>query len=440
MTEYLKERIKWSLDESRIPDYWLNLAATVKDEYPLPLDSNLESQSTVDSLSKLYTTECARIELLEGDYGVKREISIPGEVFDKYLTYRATPLVRARGLERVLQYSGKILFKSEGSNPGGSHKPNTAFAQAFYAKQQGLRGVVTDTGAGQWGTSLAMAAQSFGLDCIVFMTQSSYRDKPYRRYMMKLAGATVYPSPSEITVRGRELLVDDPNHVGSLGIGMGEAMEYAQTQGEYRLALGCMAYHASMHQTIIGLELEQQIELAEIEPDILVGCVGGGSNLMGFAAPFLERKLLGANGPKIIAAESANAPSLTRGTYRYDHADAFEFTPRYKMFTLGHEFIPPRIHAGGLRYHGKAAILSLLVAKRLIDAMDISQSEAFDAGRMFFLTEGVLPAPESSHAIAAVISIVENAKERGESPTIVFSLSGNGYLDLQGYATQLNLS
>ena len=439
MTAFIRERFQWNLDQQDIPDYWLNLALAVKDDYPLPLNSQTDSIATVESLAKLYTSECAHIELLEGDYGRKREISIPSEIFDKYLTYRNTPFVRARGLENHLKYDGKIFFKSEANNPGGSHKPNTALAQAYYAKQQGLRGVVTDTGAGQWGTSLAMAAHSFGLDCIVFMTQSSYKDKPYRRYMMQLAGGTVYPSPSQITNRGRELLADDPEHVGSLGIGMGEAMEFAQTDGEYRLALGCMAYHASMHQTIIGLELERQIELAQIEPDILVGCVGGGSNLIGFAAPFLERKVKTGLGPKIIAAESSNAPVLTQGTYRYDHADAFEYTPRFKMFTLGHDFVPPRIHAGGLRYHGKATILSVMAEKGLIEAVDIDQPDAFDAGKAFFLAEGVLPAPESSHAIAAVFSIVKSAQESGESPTIIFSLCGNGYLDLQGYANQLNL-
>lgn len=439
MTNVLRERSRWHLDQTTLPDYWLNLATAVKDEYPLPLESKSDIQATVESLSRLYTLECARIEMLDGEYGTDKEISIPGDVFDHYLSYRSTPLARAKRFEKLLQYPGKIFYKSEGGNPGGSHKPNTAFAQAYYAKAQGLRGVVTDTGAGQWGTSLAMAAKSFGLDCIVFMTQSSYRDKPYRRYMMELAGATVYPSPSEITTRGRELLASDPEHVGSLGIGMGEAMEYARKKDECRLALGCMAYHASLHQTIIGLELVRQVELAGVEPDILVGCVGGGSNLIGFAAPYLDARLGGADAPRVVAAESANAPSLTRGTYRYDHADTFEYTPRYKMFTLGHDFVPPRIHAGGLRYHGKAAILSLLAVKGLVDAVDVDQAEAFHAGRQFFLAEGVLPAPESSHAIAAVMSIVEAAKERGEKPTIMFSLSGNGYLDLQGYATQLDL-
>lgn len=439
MANFLRERRRWHLDQGMLPDYWLNLAVAVKDEYPLPLESKMDSQATVESLSRLYTLECARIEMLDGEYGVNKEISIPGEVFDHYLSYRSTPLVRAKGLEKQLQYPGKIFYKSEGGNPGGSHKPNTAFAQAYYAKSQGLRGVVTDTGAGQWGTSLAMAASSFGLDCTVFMTQSSYRDKPYRRYMMKLAGATVYPSPSEITARGRDLLASDPEHVGSLGIGMGEAMEFAQTKDEYRLALGCMAYHASMHQTIIGLELVLQVEMVGVEPDVLVGCVGGGSNLIGFAAPYLDKRISGAAGPRIVAAESANAPSLTRGTYRYDHADTFEYTPRYMMFTLGHDFVPPRIHAGGLRYHGKATILSLLAAKGLIEAVDVEQSDAFDAGRRFFLAEGVLPAPESSHAIAAVIKVATEAMERRETPTIIFSLSGNGYLDLQGYSTQLGL-
>lgn len=433
-----KDRNMWFLNETELPNYWLNIAICVKDEYPLPLNSTSESLATIESLAKLYTLECARIELLDGDYGIKREISIPGEVFDHYLTYRCnSPLIRATGLEKLLQYRGKIFFKTEANNPGGSHKPNTALAQAFYAKQQGLRGVVTDTGAGQWGTSLAMAARSFGLECIVFMTKSSYDDKPYRRYMMQLAGATVYPSPSNITEHGRQLLAEDPEHAGSLGIGMGEAMEYAQTQDKYRLALGCMAYHASLHQTIIGLELVRQIELAGIDPDILVGCVGGGSNLMGVAAPFLEKKLLGKIGPKIVAAESANAPALTQGTFRYDHADAFEFTPRFKMFTLGHEFVPPRIHAGGLRYHGKATILSLLAAKGLIDTIDVDQPSAFSAGHMFFLSQGILPAPESAHAISAVISLVKVAQEKEETPTIIFLLSGNGYLDLKGYANQL---
>jgi tryptophan synthase beta chain len=430
---------QWNIDQNNLPDYWLNLAALVKADYPLPFESKIEAQASIETLANLYTNECARIEILDAEYGNSREISIPGEVFDRYLTYRATPLNRASELEKTLQYTGKIFYKSEGGNPGGSHKPNTAFAQAFYAKQQGLRGVVTDTGAGQWGTSLAMAAQSFGLECIVFMTQSSYRDKPYRRYMMQLAGATVYPSPSNITERGRELLAEDPDHVGSLGIGMGEAMEYAQREGEYRLALGCMAYHASMHQTIVGLELMQQIELADIEPDILVGCVGGGSSLMGFSAPFLEKKIRGEKAPRIIAAESSNAPVLTHGKFRYDHADTFEYTPRFKMYTLGHEFVPPRIHAGGLRYHGKATILSVMAEKGFIEAVDISQESAFAAGRKFFLSEGFLPAPESSHAIAAVIALVEKEKEKGKSPTIVLSISGNGYLDLQGYAQQLNL-
>ncbi|MGD9588746.1 MAG: TrpB-like pyridoxal phosphate-dependent enzyme [Pyrinomonadaceae bacterium] len=435
----MKNQKRWNIESANLPDYWLNLASLVKDEYPLPLESHSDSAATIETLSGLYSAECARVELLDGKYGTEREISIPGEVFDRYLSYRATPLVRATEFEKYLQYDGQIYYKSEGSNPGGSHKPNTAFAQAYYAKQQGLRGVVTDTGAGQWGTSLAMAAHTFGLECIVFMTQSSYRDKPYRRYMMQLAEAEVYPSPSSLTERGRGLLAEDPNHVGSLGIGMGEAMEYAQMRGDYRLALGCMAYHASMHQTIVGLELIQQIDEAEIEPDIIVGCVGGGSSLVGFSAPFLEKKIKGLESPRIVAAESSNAPSLTKGEFRYDHADTFEYTPKFKMYTLGHEFVPPRIHAGGLRYHGKATILSLMAEKGYVEAMDITQEDAFRAGKTFFLVEGLLPAPESSHAISAVTTVVKEAQTAGKAPTIVMSITGNGYLDLQGYATQLNL-
>lgn len=423
-----------------MPDYWLNIAATVSADYPLPRNPVSESSSTVESLSELYTTECARIEMLDAEYSSELRISIPGAILDRYANYRPTPLFRARRLELALQYTGEIYCKAESANPGGSHKPNTAFAQAYYAAQQGLHGVVTDTGAGQWGTALALAAQSFGLECVVFMTQSSYRDKPYRRAMMELAGAQVHSSPSVLTAKGQQMLDADPDHVGSLGIGMGEAVEYARTKPSYRLALGCMAYHASLHQSIIGLEAELQFAAADIKPDVLVACVGGGSNLIGFAAPYIQGKLLGKDQPRIIAAESSSAPALTHGELRYDFADAFGYTPQYLMYTLGHEFVPPRMHAGGLRYHGKASILSLLVARGLVEAMDVTQESAFTAGRLFYLTEGILPAPESGHAIAAVIELVREAQNTGRTPTIAFCLSGNGFLDLQGYSDQLRLA
>jgi tryptophan synthase beta chain len=272
------------------------------------------------------------------------------------------------------------------------------------------------------------------------MTQSSYRDKPYRRTMMELAGAQVHCSPSTLTGRGRELLDADPNHAGSLGIGMGEAVEYARTKPGYRLALGCMAYHAALHQSVIGIETERQFQLAGAEPDILIGCVGGGSNLVGFAAPYLERKLRGDRRVRVIAAESANAPALTRGELRYDFADAFGYTQKFLMYTLGHEFVPPRIHAGGLRYHGKATILSLLAARGLVESVDITQESAFAAGRLFYQAEGILPAPESGHAIAAVMDAVKESQAAGQKPTICFCLSGTGYLDLKGYASQFHLS
>jgi tryptophan synthase beta chain len=433
------ETTKWILPDSEIPDSWLNIALLVRDEYPLPVAAPEKKPMTVNQLAQLYSEECARIDMLDGYYGKELNVSIPGEVMDEYRKYRCTPLIRARGLERALAYEGRILYKTEGGNPSGSHKPNTAIPQAFYAKKQGLKGVVTDTGAGQWGTALAMAARIFGLSCTVFMTRSSYVDKPYRRYMMELAGAAVHPSPSNLTARGRKLLAEDPEHSGSLGIGMGEAYELAHSDPTLRLCLGCMSYHAALHQTIVGQELVKQLSLAKCEPDVLIGCVGGGTNFFGFVSPYLKDKLEGRTGPELIAAESGNVPALTKGEYRYDYADTFEFTPQFKMFTLGHEFVPPKVHAGGLRYHGKSAILSLMVKKGLVKGTAIPQEEAFEAGRKFLDTEGVIAAPESAHAIAAVIKEVQKAKEAGKKKDIVFCLSGTGYLDLVGYAKMFGL-
>jgi tryptophan synthase beta chain len=435
----MRETTKWVLPDSEIPDTWLNIAMLVRDEYPLPVEGPDKLPMTVAKLARLYSEECARIDMLDGRYGKDLNISVPGEVMDEYRKYRCTPLVRARGLERALGYEGRIFYKSEAGNPSGSHKPNTAFPQVFYAMKQGLKGVVTDTGAGQWGTALAMAARTYGLSCTVFMTRSSYVDKPYRRYMMELAGATVHPSPSNLTPRGRKLLAEDPEHSGSLGIGMGEAMELGQNDPSVRLCLGCMSYHAALHQTVIGQEMIKQLLLAGCEPDVLIGCVGGGTNFFGFVAPYLERKLSGKSGPDLIAVESANCPALTKGEYRYDYADAFQFTPQFKMFTLGHEFVPPKVHAGGLRYHGKSAVLSLMVKKGLARGTAISQEDAFNAGRTFLDTEGVLAAPESAHAIAAVINEVQKAKASGAKKNIVFCLSGTGYLDLVGYAKVFGL-
>jgi tryptophan synthase beta chain len=430
----MTQTTKWILEDRDLPAAWLNLAAVVREEYPLPVSGEEENPLTVRDLASRYSLECARIELLDGRYGTDLEIAVPGEVMDQYRKYRATPLFRARGLERALGYEGRIFYKREDFNPTGSHKPNTAMPQALYASDERLRGLVTDTGAGQWGAAMAWACRTFGLECVVFMTRSSFVAKPYRRYLMELAGAQVHSSPSDLTAQGRALLAQDPEHQGSLGIGMGEALETVFREDGMRLALGCMSYYAALHQTVVGRELELQLAAAEVEPDVLVACVGGGSNLFGFMSAYLLRRLRGEPGPEMIAAESANVPSLTKGEYRYDYADAFKLTPRVKMYTLGHQFVPPKIHSGGLRYHGKSPILSLMVAKGLVSAAAIEQERAFESGALFYEHEGVLPAPESAHAIAATVDAAHRAQTEGVKKDIVFCLSGTGYLDLKGYA------
>lgn len=417
----------------------MNLAAQITWELPLPQNSQGEIESH-QSLARIYSDECARIERLEGEYGTSPFIPIPGAILDEYRKYRPTPFQRARGLEKSLGYEGQIFFKREDGNPTGSHKPNTAIPQAYYARKQGLRQLVTDTGAGQWGAALAWACKNQGLECTVFMTRNSFLSKPYRRFLMEISGARVFASPSNLTSQGRALIEMDPQHRGSLGIGMGEAMEFMGEQPDSRLALGCMSYYAAMHQTVIGQELASQTEAAGVEPDILIGCVGGGTNFIGFVAPFAARKVSGLQngsnkGPRLIAVESANIPVLTKGEYVYEYADAFGLTTQVKMYTLGRAFLPDEIHAGGLRYHGKSPILSLLVHEDVVEAVAVDQTDAFRAGRMFFESEGIIPAPESAHAIAYVMREVENQKSNGATPTIVFCLSGTGYLDLQSYAT-----
>ena len=430
----LSRTTKWILSDSECPDSWLNIAAVLGNEYPLPIEGDADVPVSLAKLSKYYTEECARIELLDGIYGKDIHIPIPGAVIDQYRKYRSTPLYRAMGLEKRLEYQGRIYYKREDLNPTGSHKPNTAIPQAFYAGQQKLRGLITDTGAGQWGTAMAWACKNYGLDCTIFMTRNSYISKPYRRYLMELANGVVHSSPSDITEQGRRLLRNDPDHQGSLGIGMGEAMEMVLRENDLRLALGCMSYYAALHQTVVGQELVLQLERAGASSDILIACVGGGSNLIGFMAPFLLKRLKTGAGPRMIAAESANAPSLTRGEYRYDYADSFKLTPRVLMYTLGHQFIPPKIHSGGLRYHGKSPILSLMVNKGIVEPVAVDQQRAFEWGREFFEAEGVLPAPESSHAIVAVVDEVEKARLEGRNSDIIFCLSGTGLLDLKAYA------
>ncbi len=424
-----------------LPSGWLNLAAQLPWKLAAPVDAEGKVFAG-DLLARFYSDECVKIELLEGTYATQAIIPIPEAVRNEYRKYRPTPLQRAYGLEGRLNYRGRIYFKREDTNPAGSHKPNTAIPQAYYAKTQGLKMLVTDTGAGQWGTALAWACHTQGIGCTIFMTRNSYEAKPYRRHLMALAGATVYPSPSEVTRVGRGLLARDSDHQGSLGIGMGEAIEFASERPEARLALGCMSYYAALHQTVIGQELIFQLGRQGIDPDILIGCVGGGTNFIGFTAPFIPA--VAATPParrrlRLIAVESANVPVLTRGRYDYEFADAFALGPRVKMYTLGKDFVPPRIHAGGLRYHGKSPILSLLVHHGVVEAVAVGQSDAFVAGQIFFESEGIIPAPESSHAIAHVINEVEEQKRKGSTPTIVFCLSGTGYLDLASFASLLGL-
>lgn len=424
------------------PPRWLNLAAILPGKLPLARDAE-GNQVTFDHLAGIYSEECARIELLEGRYGSDLEIEIPEEVIAEYRKYRPTPLRRARGLEKTLQYEGEIYFKREDLSPTGSHKPNTAIPQAYYARKQGLEELITDTGAGQWGCALGWSCHALGVACTVFMTRNSYSAKPYRRYLMQLVGARAIASPSPETKCGRELYEKDADHPGSLGIGMSEAMELVAERPQSRLALGCMSYYAALHQTVIGLELVDQFEAAGVEPDLLIGCVGGGTNFTGFTGPFVAATLgrgpWRGKTPRMLAVESDRIPVLTKGTYRYEFADAFGLTPKVKMYTLGREFLPEKMHAGGLRYHGKSPLLSYLFDRGTVEAASVTAREAFDAGKVLMESEGILAAPESCHAVAQVIREVENFKGAGKKASLAFCLSGTGYLDLAGYADAFDL-
>ncbi len=418
------------LSENEIPRAWYNVRADMKPDHPPFLNPGTMKPMTLEELEPVFCTECVKQELNNTD----RFIEIPDEIRNFYKMYRPSPLVRAYCLERELGTPAHIYYKYEGGNTSGSHKLNSAIAQAYYAKQQGLKALTTETGAGQWGTALAMACGYFGLDLTVYMVKVSAEQKPHRRAVMQTYGAQVIPSPSDTTEAGRKILAADPNNTGSLGTAISEAVEVALQKEGTRYALGSVLDHVLLHQTIIGLESKIAMEKVDEYPDIVIGCAGGGSNLGGLMAPFMADKLAGKTAPHFIAVEPASCPSLTRGRFGYDFCDVGHVTPLAQMYTLGNGFIPSANHAGGLRYHGMSPVLSQLYHDGYIDeARAVTQTEVFEAAVKFARVEGILPAPESSHAIRVAVDEALKCKETGEEKTILFGLTGTGYFDLTAY-------
>lgn len=427
-----EERTTFLLDETQVPTQWYNVVADLPEPPPPPLHPGTHEPVGPDDLAPLFP-----MALIEQEVTTERWIDIPGGVLDVYRIWRPSPLVRARRLEKLLDTPAKIFFKYEGVSPAGSHKPNTAVPQAWYNHAEGITRLTTETGAGQWGTSLAFATAQYGMECEVWQVRSSYDQKPARRTMMEIYGATLHPSPSELTEAGRGILAADPDSPGSLGIAISEAVEAAVAREDTRYALGSVLNHVLLHQTVIGEEALRQLEVAEVQPDVLVGCTGGGSNFGGLVFPFLREKLAGRMDPTIRCVEPAAAPSLTRGEYRYDFGDTVGLTPLMKMHTLGHGFIPDPIHAGGLRYHGMAPLVSHVYEQGYAEAESIGQLECFRAALMFARTQGIVPAPEPTHAIAAAIREAERCKETGESKVILTALCGHGHLDMGAYEAYL---
>lgn len=417
------------LNESEMPTAWYNLRADMKKK-PAPLLNPATGEPmTLDELSHVFCRELAAQELNDTD----RFIPIPDEIRDFYRMYRPSPLIRAYCLEKKMGTPAKIYYKFEGNNTSGSHKLNSAIAQAYYAKKQGLRGVTTETGAGQWGTALSMACSYFGLDCHVFMVKCSYEQKPFRREVMRTYGADVTPSPSDKTEVGRRILAEFPGTTGSLGCAISEAVEAATTREGYRYVLGSVLSQVLLHQSVIGLESKTALDKYGVKPDIIIGCAGGGSNLGGLIAPFMGEKLRGEADYRFIAVEPASCPSLTRGSYVYDFCDTGKVCPLAKMYTLGSGFIPAPNHAGGLRYHGMSSVVSELYDERLMEARSVKQTDVFAAAEYFARIEGILPAPESAHAIRVAMDEAEKCKETGEEKTILFGLTGTGYFDMYAY-------
>lgn len=423
------ESKKFILQEKDIPTAWYNVMAEMPVK-PRPLLSPVTKKPlTPEDLYPLFSEEVSRQEFNDTD----KWIEIPEEVRDMYRIWRPTPLVRARGLEKALDTPAHIYFKNESVSPVGSHKLNSAIPQAYYCKKQGVTNITTETGAGQWGAALSLAAKHFGLELAVYMVKVSYHQKPYRRSIMQTYGAEVIASPSMSTKAGRKIITDHPNYQGSLGTAISEAVELAMSTPNCKYTLGSVLNHVALHQTVIGLEAEKQMEMAGEYPDIVIGCFGGGSNFSGISFPFMRHNFSGERSTRFIAAEPASCPKLTRGVLQYDFGDEAGYTPLIPMYTLGHNFSPANIHAGGLRYHGAGAVVSQLRENGLIDAVDIPQLETFAAATLFAQAEGIIPAPESSHAIATAIREAKKAKESGESKVILFNLSGHGLIDMAAY-------
>jgi tryptophan synthase beta chain len=421
------EPLRIQLPTEDIPRQWYNVAADVPDAVTPPLHPVTKKIAGPDDFAPLFP-----MSIIEQEMATDKWIDIPEEILEVLALWRPTPLHRARRLEQLLGTPARIYYKNESVSPAGSHKPNTAVAQAYYNKKEGVKRIATETGAGQWGSALSFGCNLFGIECFVYMVKASFEQKPYRKSMMHTWGANVVPSPSNLTNAGRKALEEDPDCPGSLGLAISEAVEDTVGREDTKYSLGSVLNHVIMHQTVVGLEAKKQLAVAGEEADVLIGCVGGGSNFGGFAFPFIPDKL---DGKKIrmIAVEPESCPTTTRGEYRFDYGDTAGMAPIVKMHTLGHTFIPPKIHAGGLRYHGMAPLVSAMIEKKIIEARRYHQIAVFDAAVMFARTEGIIPAPESSHAIRAAIDEALECKKSGESKVIVFNLSGHGHFDMGAY-------
>ncbi len=420
---------KFLLPESELPTHWYNIQAEMPNK-PLPMiHPGTKQPMKAEDLYPVFAEELCKQEMNQTDIWIE----IPEEVRDRYKIYRPSPLVRAYNLEKALDTPAHIYFKNESVSPVGSHKLNSALPQAYYCKKQGITNITTETGAGQWGTALSFAAKTFGLELAVYMVKISYEQKPYRRSLMQTWGAQVIPSPSMSTKAGRKIITEHPNYQGSLGTAISEAIELAMSTPNCRYTLGSVLSHVSLHQTIIGIEAEKQMAMAGEYPDVVIGCFGGGSNFSGISFPFMRHNINDGKKTRFISAEPSSCPKLTRGVFQYDFGDEAGYTPLLPMYTLGHNFAPAHIHAGGLRYHGAGTIVSQLMKDGLMEAVDIEQLDSFKAGVLFAQTEGIVPAPESAHAIAAAINEANKAKEEGKQKVILFNLSGHGLVDMTAY-------